>query len=94
MNKCIKETADFAAQYAATVALPTGKSGDDLFVEKFAELIIQDCMGLCALVALAALEARATARDDDFDYFHGREDAASLCKSTIRKHFEEVECDE
>ena len=91
MNKCIKETADFAAQYAATAALPTGKSGDDLFVEKFAELIIQDCMGLCALVALAALDARDGASDA---YSHGREDAASLCKSTIRKHFGEVECDE
>jgi len=86
MNKCIKETADFAAQYAATAALPTGKSGDDLFVEKFAELIIQDCMGLCALVALAAIEARGGVSDA---YSHGREDAASLCKSTIQKHFGE-----
>jgi len=89
MNERIKELADQAANYAATAALPTGKSGDDLFVEKFAELIIQDCMGLCALVALAAIEARDTARDDDFDYFHGREDAASLCKTTIREHFKE-----
>jgi len=54
-------------------------------VEKFAELIIQDCMGLCALVALAALEKRDGASDA---YSHGREDAASLCKSAIRKHFE------
>ena len=86
MNIRIKETADFAAQYAATAALPTGKSGDDLFVERFAELIIQDCMGLCALVALAALEKRDGASDA---YSHGREDAAALCKSAIKRHFEE-----
>jgi hypothetical protein len=86
MNERIKETADFAAQYAATAALPTGKSGDDLFVEKFSELIIQDCMGLCALVALAALEKRDGANDL---YSHGREDAAALCKSAIQKHFGE-----
>jgi hypothetical protein len=87
MNERIKTLADFAAQYAATAALPTGKSGDDLFVEKFAELIIQDCMFLCALVAQAALNTRDGASDA---YSHGREDAASLCKSTIREHFKEV----
>jgi ABC-type proline/glycine betaine transport system substrate-binding protein len=59
------------------------QSGDDQ--NKFAALIIQDCMGLCALVALAALEKRDGASDA---YSHGREDAAALCKSAIRKHFE------
>ena len=91
MNIRIKETADFAAQYAATAALPTGKSGDDLFVEKFAELIIQDCVACCVIVAHAANIARDTARDDDFDYFHGREDAARLCRVAIERHFGEGE---
>ena len=54
---------------------------------KFAELIIQDCIECCAVVAQAAIDARDGASDA---YSHGREDAASLCKSTIRKHFGEA----
>ena len=42
MNERIRQIADEAAKYSATVFLPTGENGDDLFVEKFAELIIQD----------------------------------------------------
>jgi hypothetical protein len=63
------------------------QAGDDQ--NKFAALIIQDCIECCEVVAHAANIARDTARDDDFDYFHGREDAAAMCKSTIRKHFGE-----
>ena len=87
MNERIKALAGEAAKYVATAALPLGEAGDDLFVEKFAELIIQDCIKCCVLVAHAANIARDTARDDEFDYFYGREDAAALCKSTIKKHF-------
>ena len=42
MNKRIEELAKQAAKYSAIMALPTGQSGDDLFVEKFAELIIKE----------------------------------------------------
>ena len=76
MNKRIKEL----------LALQAG--GDK---NRFAELIIQDCLYCCEVVAHAANIARDTARDDDFDYFHGREDAARLCKVAIQKHFGEVE---
>ena len=67
---------------------------------RFAELIIQDCIECCVLVAQAATDTRGKEVDTDFrdeagfNYWHGREDAASLCKTTIRKHFGEVECDE
>jgi hypothetical protein len=61
--------------------------GDDQ--NKFAALIIQDCIECCEVVAQAAIDARDGARDNDFDYFLGREAAASLCKTTIRKHFGE-----
>jgi len=70
MNKRIKE-----------LAL---QAGDDQ--NKFAELIIADCVACCVVVAQAALNARNGASDA---YLHGREDAASLCKSMIRKHFGE-----
>jgi hypothetical protein len=43
MNERIKELADEAAKYSAVMALPTGQSGNELFVEKFAELIIREC---------------------------------------------------
>ena len=83
MNIRIKETADFVGITENNLS-----DGDMSYkdLERFAELIIQDCMGLCALVALAALEKRDGASDA---YSHGREDAASLCKSTIQKHFGE-----
>jgi hypothetical protein len=59
--------------------------GEDL--NKFAELIIQDCVACCEVVAQAAKE-----KDEQlgpFTYFEGREGAARLCKSTIKRHFEE-----
>ena len=43
MNERIRELADEAAKYSAIMALPTGESGDKLFVEKFAQLIVQEC---------------------------------------------------
>ena len=44
MNKRIRLLADEAAKFSAILALPTGESGDKLFVEKFAELIVRECM--------------------------------------------------
>ena len=44
MNERIKELADEAAKFSAIMALPTGESGDELFVEKFAELIVEECI--------------------------------------------------
>jgi hypothetical protein len=39
MNERIKELADEAAKYSATMFLPTGENGDALFIEKFAALV-------------------------------------------------------
>ena len=44
MNERIRELAEQAAKFSAIMALPTGESGDNLFVEKFAELIVQECI--------------------------------------------------
>ena len=46
MNKRIRLLADEAAKFSAILALPTGESGDKLFVEKFAELIVEECKDL------------------------------------------------
>ena len=43
MNERIRLLADEAAKFSAIMALPTGESGDKLFVEKFAELIVREC---------------------------------------------------
>ena len=65
------------------------QAGDDQ--NKLVELVIADCVACCAVVAQAAIDASDGPCDA---YSNGREDAASLCKTTIRKHFGEVECDE
>lgn len=43
MNERIQQLADEAAKFSDIMAPPTGESGDKLFVEKFAQLIIEDC---------------------------------------------------
>ena len=43
MNERIRLLADEAAKFSAIMALPTGESGDKLFVKKFAELIVREC---------------------------------------------------
>ena len=60
--------------------------GEEL--NKFAALIIQDCIECCEVVAHAAIDTRDGASDA---YSHGREDAAALCKSAIKRHFGEGE---
>lgn len=47
MRERIRELADEAAKFSAVMALPTGESGDQLFVEEFAELIVEECADLC-----------------------------------------------
>ena len=79
---------------AGEARLLTGWPVGELEYQIFAELIIQDCVECCVLVAQAAIDTRSKIDtrgkelDADFSYWHGREDAASLCKSAIRKHFE------
>ena len=84
MNIRIKETADFVGITENNLS-----DGDMSYkdLEKFAELIIKDCVACCEVVLQAAIDTRGKEIDAHFHYFHGREDAASLCKSTIQKHF-------
>ena len=46
MNERIRELAEQAAKFSAIMALPTGESGDKLFVEKFAELFVRECINV------------------------------------------------
>jgi hypothetical protein len=71
MNERIKQLADEAAKYSAVMALPTGQSGNELFVEKLAELIIKECAN--AIVNDNRLSDVRTARNG--------------CVRTIKEHF-------
>jgi hypothetical protein len=71
MNERIKQLADEAAKYSAVMALPTGQLGNELFVEKFAELIIKECAN--AIVNDSRLSDVRTARNG--------------CVRTIKEHF-------
>lgn len=60
MNKRIKEIADEAAKFSSIMALPTGESGDKLFVEKFAELIVLECASRAETKLLKNLKIHQT----------------------------------
>ena len=61
MNERIKLLADEAAKFSARLALPTGESGDKLFVEKFAELIVRECMNAVCDPSTTHLESMTDA---------------------------------
>lgn len=58
MNERIRELADEAAKFSAIMALPTGESGDKLFVEKFALLIVLECSSILRKEAESNWEGR------------------------------------
>ena len=82
MNERVKTLADEVGITANNLS-----DGDMSYkdLEKFAALIIQDCLACCAVVAQAAIDTR-----DSDNYWNGREDAARLCKVAIQKHFGEA----
>ena len=74
MNERIKQLADEAAKFSAIMALPTGESGDKLFVEKFAELIVKECANHCDLL----LDHKISS-----EWSRGTHD----CSRAIKQHF-------
>ena len=77
MNERIRELADEAAKYSAVMALPTGQSGNELFVEKFAELIVRECVDIVSKVP-----------NGYRDYRNQIEDAMRAdCLQAIQEHF-------
>jgi len=75
MNERIRQLADEAAKYSAIMALPTGESGDKLFVKKFAELIVRQCV----------LEIKMTMVRDGYDTKHYLQSLKHI--DHICKHF-------
>ena len=82
MNERIKELADEAAKFSAIMALPIGESGDKLFVEKFAELIVREC--------IARVEGCAVEFDDNHpndQFIAGYNKGVSKTASQVKQHF-------
>ena len=82
MNERIRELADEAAKFSAIMALPTGESGDKLFVEKFAELIVRECVDI--------INYRADTCGDRLDSIKANEavrEGQRECAKTIKEHF-------
>jgi hypothetical protein len=81
MNERIKELADESARYSAIMALPTGQSGNELFVEKFAELIVRECL------AHGKLTQSQSVVNGSEEYNAGREMGIEVFMNQIKKHF-------
>jgi hypothetical protein len=84
MNERIRQLADEAAKYSAVMALPTGQSGNELFVEKFTELIVRECLEQFQYTVLDTQELR---RDKSTDYQVGWEDGMFDAGETIKYIF-------
>jgi len=84
MNERIKKLAEQAAKYSAVMALPTGQSGNELFVEKFAELIVREWLEQLQYTVLDTQELR---RDKSTDYQVGWEDGMFDAGETIKYIF-------
>ena len=65
----IRELADEAAKYSAIMALPTGQSGNELFIEKFAELVAAHEREECADFAERRVLATEN-NDQKIGYYH------------------------
>ena len=83
MNERIKKLANEAAKYSAVMSLPTGESGDQLFVEKFAELIVRDCVQ--TLIDNTPERYTNEAAEEDWDKGYDR--AMKDCVHHIQEHF-------
>lgn len=78
MNEKIKELAEQTGIYMIPNSKPISIGGSVADLEKFAELIVRECMLQCAKV-----------EDDDelSDYEGGFKDGALLCYQEIKEHF-------
>ena len=88
MNERIRQLADEAAKYSAIMALPTGESGDKLFVEKFAQLIVKECLKKVEEEYKPVLEDKEMMKDTHWD---GYVQCGVDSYVAIREHFFGVE---
>ena len=89
MNERIKLLADEAAKYSAIMALPTGQSGNELFVAKFAELIVRECGELAKKKAFIIMQKAEEYAADKEEMINATSAAFHLeiLEQEIREHF-------
>lgn len=78
MNERIRELADEAAKFTAISALLSGESANDaneLFLEKFVELIIQKCITQISMIGISNFE------NDDIMW------TVETATTSIKEHF-------
>jgi hypothetical protein len=83
MNERIKQLAE---QAGATTMQRSGwidYGTLDLDVEKFAELIVRECLQTCKDVGIESKEVWNASKD----YQEGRQMGAEVCHNMIKKHF-------
>ncbi len=89
MNKRISELADQAIRWAFIQNCKTERQRKDIEKQKFAELIIKECIAQCKEVASEAnLVAKSTFVTDAGKILHeGMWGGASNCAASIKEHF-------
>ena len=88
MNERIEKLAEQAVLQANEVFDQKGKDYSRIVMEKFAELIVQECMEMCDTVSADYLKHRKGAFDfqDKHIYAEG-EAACDIIKYKMKKHF-------
>ena len=90
MNEQIQELIEQAREYATTrhpVSNTTLSVNSDLFEQKFAELIVRECVGLCETAAYAPRPALNPTPVEQYAFIIGEGNMAVNLAKQIRKHF-------
>ncbi len=87
MNERIRELAEQAQQYAEYTT-PQGLEWLPAFQEKFAELIVRECMAMCVNVSADYLKHRKAADDfRDKNIYAEGEAVCDILRYKMKKHF-------
>jgi len=90
MNERIQELAEQAREYATTrhsVSNIILSVNSELFEQKFAELIVEECVGLCETAAYAPRPALNPTPVEQYAFIIGEGNMAVNLAKQIRKHF-------
>jgi len=90
MNERIQELAEQAREYATTrhsVSNIILSVNSELFEQKFAELIVRECVGLCETAAYAPRPALNPTPVEQYAFIIGEGNMAVNLAKQIRKHF-------
>ena len=87
MNERIRQLADEAAKYSAIMALPTGQSGNELFVAKLAELIVRECLAIIQIEVSMKYKDGWEQHGVSDDWAAGHYNASLESRVLLKRHF-------